>query len=106
VNIERITWRDSAVHNDGGWIALDEVRDAVRAFGALECKTAGFVVDETPDVVTVATSYSCDADGAPARVVGALTIPVSAIERRESLDSVEPTGPCGKRISECSCDDV
>lgn len=89
--IERVTWRDSASHGGDEWQSLDDIRETIAKHGALVCESVGFVVSEGNGTLTLATSYSCDEEGAPSRVQGALTIPLFAIETRLRIGKLRAT---------------
>jgi hypothetical protein len=86
VRAVRLKWVDSAGHEEGlgGWAKFSDVQRAVEHHGTLLCFSTAWLVHETDDSLTIATTYTVD-EAEPDLVNGCMTIPKLAILEREDL---------------------
>lgn len=78
VTLIEIEWVDSS--HGGGWQFMADL-DAEPQ----HCYTVGYLVRETDDAVTVATSVGVGNDGLVSQVCDCMTIPKSVIEKRRVI---------------------
>lgn len=74
--IEFVRWLDSASINGGLWVDPVLISPDALTEEGLECKSVGFVLDESEDALLICQSFSDD------RVGAALSIPKKAILSR------------------------
>jgi lipocalin len=86
--IVNVLWVDSAMHEDGGWMAIADADHRAQG-GPLECHTTAYLLHEDDDAITVASTWSPDHEGKPARCCGALTIPKASIKGRYKIASAQ-----------------
>lgn len=83
----RIEWHDA--HSEDGWI--DPAKMAT--IESCECKTVGWLVGETPELLRLATTLQFGADGKIAASCMLLTIPKGCIRKVTTLQKAEDTPP-------------
>ena len=75
LKFKRITWIDSASITGGGWHSAEDINQ----LRPLEIKTAGYVVKETKDFITIASQV-----GEYGFASGEVCIPKFAIKKRKA----------------------